>query len=58
MGEVKKAMARVKWDKENKKLGRHEVLVRWTKPRDGWVKLNTDGAVKGNPGSTSGGGLI
>ncbi|KAL0421826.1 UNVERIFIED_CONTAM: hypothetical protein Slati_3205500 [Sesamum latifolium] len=36
----------------------HPVLVRWQQPRDGWCKLNGDGASKGNPGPSGAGGLI
>ena len=32
--------------------------VRWEKPRVGWVKLNTDGASKGNPGLAGCGGVV
>jgi len=27
-----------------------EKLIRWTAPPDGWIKLNTDGASRRNPG--------
>ena len=37
---------------------RVETLVSWRHPAVGWVKLNTDGAAKGNPGAAGGGGLI
>jgi hypothetical protein len=30
----------------------------WACPRTGWIKVNTDGAAKGNPVLTSGGGLL
>ncbi|KAG7576302.1 Ribonuclease H domain [Arabidopsis thaliana x Arabidopsis arenosa] len=33
-------------------------LVSWKKPGDGWVKLNTDGASRGNPGQATAGGVI
>lgn len=33
-------------------------MVRWNRPSNGWVKLNTDGLALGNPGRASGGGLI
>ena len=39
-------------------VSRREVLVRWRHPEVGWVKLNTDGAAKGNPGAAGGGGLL
>ncbi|KAL0012166.1 hypothetical protein SO802_007274, partial [Lithocarpus litseifolius] len=32
--------------------------VHWSKPVNGWVKLNTDGSSLGNPGRAGGGGLI
>ncbi|XP_060211737.1 uncharacterized protein LOC132639298 [Lycium barbarum] len=32
--------------------------VKWFPPRDGWLKLNTDGCSKGNPGLSGGGGVI
>ena len=34
------------------------IMVRWNKPSNGWVKLNTDGSALGNPGRARGGGLI
>lgn len=37
---------------------REEVFVRWMYPREGWVRLNTDGASKGNPGEAGAGGII
>ncbi|KAL0355213.1 UNVERIFIED_CONTAM: putative ribonuclease H protein [Sesamum radiatum] len=33
-------------------------LVRWLPPHDEWVKLNCDGASKGNPGEAGVGGLL
>ena len=39
----------------------HEVrerLIRWEAPLEGWVLLNIDGALKGNPGTGAGGGII
>ena len=33
-------------------------LVAWTKPREGWFKLNSDGASFGNPSKAGGGGII
>lgn len=32
--------------------------IRWSKPANGWVKLNMDGSSLGNPGLAGGGGLI
>lgn len=32
--------------------------IRWEKPRNGWLTLNTDGLVAGNSGTAGGGGLI
>lgn len=32
--------------------------VQWIKPREGWFKLNTDGASLGSLGKASGGGLV
>ncbi|CAA7021138.1 unnamed protein product [Microthlaspi erraticum] len=32
--------------------------IRWTHPTQGWVKLNTDGVSRGNPGEASVGGVI
>ncbi|KAL0006134.1 hypothetical protein SO802_013695 [Lithocarpus litseifolius] len=34
------------------------IQVSWSKPPEGWYKLNTDGASYGNPGKAGGGGLI
>ncbi|XP_061339568.1 uncharacterized protein LOC133286197 [Gastrolobium bilobum] len=33
-------------------------MIRWIPPEDGWIKLNTNGASKGNPGIASCGGLL
>jgi hypothetical protein len=37
---------------------REERLIGWACPRTGWIKVNTNGAAKGNPVLTSGGGLL
>lgn len=37
---------------------KHEVTIKWEHPWEGWVKVNTDGASKGNPGQAGAGGLI
>ncbi|KAG7591719.1 Ribonuclease H-like superfamily [Arabidopsis thaliana x Arabidopsis arenosa] len=43
----------------NKKgVGRIERMISWKKPVDGWVKLNTDGASRGNPGLAAAGGVL
>lgn len=34
------------------------IPVAWTKPREDWFKLNSDGASLGNPGKAGGGGII
>ncbi|KAL2237402.1 UNVERIFIED_CONTAM: putative ribonuclease H protein, partial [Sesamum indicum] len=33
-------------------------IVHWRKPQEGWYKLNTNGASKGNPGISSAGGIL
>ncbi|XP_049378041.1 uncharacterized protein LOC125842768 [Solanum stenotomum] len=33
-------------------------VVKWIKPPDGWVKINTDGSALGNPGKIGAGGII
>ncbi|CAA7039100.1 unnamed protein product [Microthlaspi erraticum] len=38
--------------------GRTERLIRWTRPENGWVKLNTDGVSRGNPGAAAAGGVL
>ena len=37
---------------------RTEILVRWTAPPEGWMKMNTDGASHGNPGPAAAGGVM
>ncbi|KAL0900758.1 hypothetical protein Bca101_084719 [Brassica carinata] len=40
-------------EEQNKRMdigSRIEIMVGWTSPRVGWMKLNTDGASHGNPG--------
>ena len=34
------------------------VQIRWKKPREGWAKLNIDGASLGNPGRAGSGGIL
>ncbi|KAK9983154.1 hypothetical protein SO802_032679 [Lithocarpus litseifolius] len=40
------------------KPSRIHVQVKWSKPQIGWVKLNTDGSVFGDPMKAGGGGII
>ena len=35
-----------------------QAQVKWTKPSRGWVRLNTDGTMYGNPIKASGGGVL
>ncbi|CAA7060940.1 unnamed protein product [Microthlaspi erraticum] len=37
---------------------RVERWIKWTRPSSGWMKLNTDGASRGNPGAAAAGGVI
>lgn len=37
---------------------RVERLISWTKPEEGWVTVNTDGASRGNPGLATAGGAL
>lgn len=50
VGEIKKAMEQREQGTVNKQGRRQEILVKWVSPKEGWVKLNTDGVAKGNPG--------
>ena len=43
-----------KWDRGD----RTEIMIGWTPPRVGWMKLNTDGASHGNPGLATAGGVL
>ena len=38
--------------------GRQEVYIRWQAPPIGWFTINTDGAAKGSPGPSGGGGVL
>jgi len=38
--------------------GRYEKLIAWKPPEGEWLKLNTDGASRGNPGLAAAGGVI
>ncbi|KAG7577326.1 Ribonuclease H-like superfamily [Arabidopsis thaliana x Arabidopsis arenosa] len=37
---------------------RVERQIAWVPPREGWLKLNTDGASRGNPGRAAAGGVL
>lgn len=37
---------------------KHESLVHWVKPRQGWIKVNSEGASRGNPGLAAAGGVL
>lgn len=45
-------------DHDNINGPRHEAFIRWITPLQGWMVLNMDGVVKGEPGPSCGGGLI
>ncbi|XP_041001650.1 uncharacterized protein LOC121247351 [Juglans microcarpa x Juglans regia] len=34
------------------------LLVKWSKPPSGWIKLNCDGSYRNNPESSGGGGIL
>ena len=40
------------------KLPRVQIQISWKKPMTGWVKLNIDGVVFGNPIKAGGGGVL
>ncbi|KAL6578151.1 hypothetical protein OROMI_010479 [Orobanche minor] len=40
------------------RIARKVSMVHWLKPPIGWMKLNTDGAARGNPGLAAAGGII
>lgn len=51
------------WDREDRLVNRsrrdhRDIYVRWEYLREGWVKVNTDGASRGNPGMAGAGGII
>ncbi|KFK31628.1 hypothetical protein AALP_AA6G137400 [Arabis alpina] len=39
-------------------IDRVERLIQWVAPRTDWMKLNTDGASRGNPGLATAGGVL
>ncbi|XP_019087314.1 PREDICTED: uncharacterized protein LOC109127232 [Camelina sativa] len=44
--------------RRNQVVVREERLIKWLRPSAGWIKLNTDGASRGNPGLATAGGLL
>lgn len=58
VGDIKTAWLREELVPGKRKRDREEVFIRRLCPREGWVKLNTDGATKGNPGQAGCGGII
>ena len=44
--------------KADRRVTKALIQVSWTRPCDGWYKLNSDGSALGNPKRVSGGGLI
>ena len=52
--QVELAMSRVCPIHQNLPTQKVDSLVKWCHPGVGWVKLNTDGAAKGNPGAAGG----
>lgn len=58
VGLIRHAFDREELEEGRSKRRRVEIFVRWLHPDDGWVRLNTDGAAKGNPGAAGAGGII
>lgn len=54
--EVQEANSSLKGSRARR--GRIERMVKWEPPRDGWMKINTDGASHGNPGRATAGGVL
>lgn len=47
------------WEKSEERKTKHCIIsIRWMPPLEGWVKLNTDGASKGNPGDGGSEGMV
>ena len=56
---AREVMRAKKTEEESRaRVQRVEIMVGWTPPRGGWMKLNTDGASHGNPGLASAGGVL
>ena len=42
-----------------KQVGARRVMqIRWERPQQGWIRLNTEGASSGNPGLAGRGGIL
>ncbi|PKI70141.1 hypothetical protein CRG98_009473 [Punica granatum] len=50
--------ARVREDRVLPNAASEWRLIRWERPPAGWLKLNSDGATRGNPGLAGAGGII
>lgn len=50
--------ANVKLKEHGQSRERVEKQISWNRPTNGWFKLNTDGASRGNPGLATAGGAI
>ena len=51
-------VAHLKRVERQPRVHRVERMVGWVFPRTGWLKLNTDGASRGNPGLATAGGVL
>ena len=58
MQEVHQAFANQKLSMVDTRGITKTVLISWNPPTHNWIKLNTDGCSKGNPGIAGGGGVI
>ncbi|KAG7578377.1 Ribonuclease H domain [Arabidopsis thaliana x Arabidopsis arenosa] len=52
------SMAHVMLQDPSRRAGRVERMISWSPPGDSWIKLNTDGASRGNPGLATAGGVL
>ncbi|CAA7018343.1 unnamed protein product [Microthlaspi erraticum] len=51
-------MAHLATPELSRSTAREERLIGWSPPEGDWIKLNTDGASRGNPGSAAAGGVL
>lgn len=51
-------LANLKSHENDQHVPRVEAMVSWVAPSDGWMKLNTNGASRGNPGLATAGGVL